>query len=223
MQEIYQRAEAAELMSGLVHDLRNPLASFRANLASLRIVPEESGEILDEMDQDLVRLDDKLTSMLDLTRKRDEQLRNVDCGQLLAQVQRLAAPILDDHHLELRCDCRTGKKTIQLMEDSMRDALLNLIINAAESGQQEGIIECEISQTGNQLRIEIRDRGQGLPHGTDIFSPFITTKNSGHGLGLAICRRTVEAHGGTIDAADRDGGGAVFTIILPQPPTAGKA
>ncbi len=221
MQEIYQRAEAAELMSGLVHDLRNPLASFRANLASLRIIPEETEEILDEMDQDLIRLDDKLTSMLDLTRKHDEQMREVDCGQLLEQVQRLAAPILNNHNLALRCTCRT-EEPIQLMEDGMRDVLLNLIINAAESGQEEGSIECEVRQTNGRLSIEIRDQGHGIPDGMDIFSPFVTTKSTGHGLGLAICRRTVEAHGGIIRAANNENGGAVFTITLPQPPIVGK-
>ncbi len=220
MQEIYQRAEAAELMSGLVHDLRNPLASFRANLASLRILPEESGEIINEMDQDLVRLDDKLTSMLDLTRKRDEQLRNVDCGQLLAQVQRLAAPILDDHNLELCCDCRT-RKPIQLMEDSMRDALLNLIINAAESGQQSGVIKCSVHRKNGNLIFAIQDRGNGIPQDTDIFAPFVTTKATGHGLGLAISRRTIEAHGGHIRVTARKGGGTTFTIVLPQPPQTG--
>ncbi len=218
MQRLYQRAKIAELMSGLVHDLRNPLASFRANLSSLRILPEERDEILREMDQDLVRLDDKLTSILNLTKQRDEQVTRVDAEQLLQEINRLSAPILLKNNLELHCKAAV-RGPILVMENAIRDALLNLVINAAESGQQEGMIECEIRTEPGKVIITVRDRGKGLPEKTDIFAPFVTTKDHGHGLGLAICRRTVEAHGGTIRAAGREGGGTIFTIIMPQPPT----
>ncbi len=217
VQELYRHASAAELMAGLVHDLRNPLASFRANLASLRITPEESEEILSEIDQDLVRLDAKLGSMLDLTRKRDEEVRPVECMDLLESVARLAGPRLDDRDLRLELRCRT-RGPITLMADAMRDALLNLVINSAESGQQDGSIILEARQEDGRLLFEVRDRGSGLPAGTDLFAPFVTTKATGHGLGLAISRRTVEAHGGTIRARNRPDGGAVFTITIPQPP-----
>ena len=217
MQKLYQRAETAELMSGLVHDLRNPLASFRANLSSLRILPEERDEILKEMDQDLVRLDDKLSSMLNLTKQRDEQVSQVNAEQLLQEIDRLSAPILLQNNLELRCRA-TVQEPILIMENAIRDVLLNLVINAAESGQQEGAVECEIQTEPGKVVMTVGDRGHGVPKETDIFAPFVTTKDQGHGLGLAICRRTVLAHGGTIRATGKSGGGTVFTITLPQPP-----
>ncbi len=218
VQELYRHASAAELMAGLVHDLRNPLASFRANLAALRITPEESGEILAEMDQDLVRLDAKLGSMLDLTRKRDEPLQEVNCRSLLEEVARLAGPHLARHNLRLDLKCGFDGP-VTLMAGGMRDALLNLVINSAESGQKEGGIELEARREEGRVIFSVRDRGCGLPPDTDLFAPFVTTKETGHGLGLAISRRTVEAHGGTIRAGNRQEGGSVFTIVLPQPPT----
>ncbi len=218
VQELYRHASAAELMAGLVHDLRNPLASFRANLAALRITPKEQEEILAELDQDLVRLDTKLGAMLDLTRKRDDPVQEVDGRRLLEDVARIAAPHLARHNLRLRLLCRLDGP-IMVMADAMRDALLNLVINSTESGQEEGEIELEAWQEADRLIFAIRDRGNGLPADTDVFAPFVTTKETGHGLGLAISRRTVEAHGGSIRAEDRDGGGATLTIILPQPPT----
>ena len=217
MHELYRRAETSELMSGLVHDLRNPLASFRANLASLRIVPEDSGEILDEMDGDLIRLDEKLSAILNLTRKRDERVTSVQGEHLQGLIERLSRPILEKNNIELEWINWKGKP-IQVMEQSLGDVLLNLIINSAESGQQNGSIEVELIRQPDRIRIEVRDRGAGLPQDTEIFAPFVTTKDTGHGLGLAISRRTVEAHGGTLTAANREGGGAVFTIIIPQPP-----
>ncbi len=217
MQKLYQRAETAELMSGLVHDLRNPLASFRANLSSLRIIPEERDDILKEMDQDLVRLDDKLSSMLNLTKKHDEQVNEVDTDTLLQKIDRLSAPILLRNNLSLQCSS-TVKGSVLLMENGIRDALLNLIINAAESGQHQGTIECEARRENGNLLIMVQDRGDGIPEDIDIFAPFVTTKDDGHGLGLAISRRTIEAHGGSIRVSRRPGGGTIFTIIIPQPP-----
>ena len=214
VRKLYRYATAAELMAGLVHDLRNPLASFRANLASLRIMPAEQDEIIEEMDRDLVRLDEKLGFMLDLTRKRDEPLKEVDMEELLAEVARLAEPLLARNGLELQCRSRV-KGVVVIMIDSVRDALLNLVINSAESGQEEGIVELEVWREDGRLIFEIRDRGCGLPEDLDIFAPFVTTKATGHGLGLAITRRTIEAHGGTITAENRHGGGAVFRLVFP--------
>jgi signal transduction histidine kinase len=214
VRELYRYATAAELMAGLVHDLRNPLASFRANLASLRIMPEEQDDIIEEMDRDLVRLDEKLGSMLDLTRKRDEPLAEVDMKELLAEVARLAEPVLARNGLELQCRSRV-KGMVAIMMDSIRDALLNLVINSAESGQKDGIIELEVWREDGRLIFEIRDRGCGLPEDLDIFAPFVTTKSTGHGLGLAITRRTIEAHGGTVSAKNRTNGGAVLRLMLP--------
>ena len=215
VQELYRVAKSAELMAGLVHDLRNPLASFRANIASLRILPQETGEILTEMDRDLVRLDDKLSSMLDLTRQRNETLQQTDLEEVLAQVERLTAPVLDKQGIELVRHCQVSKPVL-VMKNSLLDVLLNLVINAAESGQQGGIIELDARCKNTRLLLQVRDRGNGIPELSRIFNPFFTTKSKGHGLGLAICRRIIEAHNGTIQAENRAEGGAVFTIMLPR-------
>ncbi len=221
VQELYRYATAAELMAGLVHDLRNPLASFRANIASLKILPQESADILEEMDQDLVRLDDKLGSMLDLARKRDEPLNRVDVDLLLDTVHRHAEPVLRKNSITMQVQ-NTLKQPVDLMENSLGDALLNLILNSAESGQKGGNITVSVRREKQDVVFEISDRGQGLPEDTDIFAPFVSTKPTGHGLGLAISRRTVEAHGGTLEAMNRQGGGALFVLRIPQPPVIGR-
>jgi signal transduction histidine kinase len=220
-QELYRYATVAELMTGVVHDLRNPLASFRANIAALRISDNDREQILADMDRDIVRFDEKLASLLDLTRQREEPLRKIDMEALLREVFRLAEPFFERHGLGIRIHCRLDSP-VELMKTSMRDALLNLLINSAESGQSKGAVEitAQLDNRKKSLIVEILDRGRGLPEDIkDIFKPFVTTKPHGHGLGLAIARRTVEAHGGTITAAGREGGGTVFTITIPQPVT----
>lgn len=217
VQELYRHASAAELMAGLVHDLRNPLASFRANLAALRITPKDTEEIVADMDQDLVRMDAKLGAMLDLTRPRDETPVPVNVDRLLDDIARQAEPALSQRGIALRRRCRIDRP-VMAMADGLRDVLLNLVINSAESGQHGGEIDVEAWLENDRLVFRISDRGDGLPARTDIFAPFVSTKPSGHGLGLAISRRTVEAYGGSIKARNRPGGGAVFTVSLPQPP-----
>ena len=101
----------------------------------------------------------------------------------------------------------------------MQQALLNLLKNAMESGSKEEQIGLHFSQAQGQLRIEVRDRGPGMSGIVleNALVPFYSTKRSGTGLGLALAREIVEAHGGRITLANREGGGLTVTLILPLP------
>jgi signal transduction histidine kinase len=103
----------------------------------------------------------------------------------------------------------------------LQQVMVNLLVNAVHA--MEGvarplrIIEVETRADGRSVQVAIRDRGVGisLEQIADIFDPFFSTKTSGLGMGLSICRRIIENHGGHIDAANRDGGGASFSFALP--------
>jgi signal transduction histidine kinase len=107
----------------------------------------------------------------------------------------------------------------------LRQALLNLLRNAAEAIPEDKI-ERSVKVRGRRERdeaggewavIEIEDSGEGIPQPDlqRIFIPFFTTKEKGHGIGLALAHRVITEHGGTLAAATKAGGGAVFTISLP--------
>ncbi len=99
-----------------------------------------------------------------------------------------------------------------------RQVLLNLLLNALDAMPAGGTIEVVVGVNGDgTLTLQVADRGCGLPPalGERIFDPFTTTKETGVGLGLSICRRIAAAHGGSLTAANRPGGGAVFTLGLP--------
>jgi signal transduction histidine kinase len=107
----------------------------------------------------------------------------------------------------------------------IEQALINLLKNAHEAGGDGGRVELEISCTGADQRIEVRDRGSGMSQAVlaQALLPFYSTKRSGTGLGLALSREIAEAHGGRIRLANRDGGGLCVTLDLPSPHRAREA
>jgi nitrogen fixation/metabolism regulation signal transduction histidine kinase len=97
--------------------------------------------------------------------------------------------------------------------------LINLLKNAAESGSAPEEIELSVRATSDGWLLEVADRGTGLSEDTlrDALIPFYSTKPSGTGLGLTLCREIIEAHGGRLSIANRQGGGAMVALWLPSP------
>ena len=104
----------------------------------------------------------------------------------------------------------------------MEQVLINLIKNAAESGSPEDEVTLGVTERNGGVAIEVRDRGSGLSEEVlrDALLPFYSTKPKGTGLGLTLCREIVDAHGGRLAIANRDGGGAIVTVWLPGRPDA---
>jgi len=102
----------------------------------------------------------------------------------------------------------------------IEQVLINLIKNAVESGSREDDVTLAVRERDGGVAIEVRDRGSGLTEEVlrDALLPFYSTKPKGTGLGLTLCREIVDAHGGRLSIANRDGGGAQVTVWLPGPP-----
>lgn len=222
-QDIYQRAAMTEMAAALVHDLRNPLSALRSNAKALLVSPEQTREIVAELDRDIVTLNDKLSAFLSLTRPHNERFVPVDVRELIGDAARLAEPVLAKHGLRVKTDSPPDLPNLALQKLSMRDALLNVIINAAQSGQNEGVIHVRIRMDDGALEIVVEDQGEGiaenhLPH---LFDAFYTTRVDGTGLGLAIVKDVVAAHQGKVRAENRPQGGARIVLTLPwqQPET----
>jgi signal transduction histidine kinase len=100
----------------------------------------------------------------------------------------------------------------------IEQALINLLKNARESGSAAGAIELAVQTAPQGFAIEVRDRGPGFTQAAleNALVPFYSTKETGTGLGLTLCREIVEAHGGRLRLANRDGGGAIVTLFLPE-------
>jgi len=112
----------------------------------------------------------------------------------------------------------TPRRPISFDAAQIEQALINLLKNARESGSEAADIELAVSAAGGGCAVEIRDRGPGFSPTAleNALVPFYSTKQTGTGLGLTLCREIVEAHGGRLRIANREGGGAVVTLWLPD-------
>lgn len=216
-QDLYRRASITEMAAELVHDLRNPLMALRTNVKALLVSPEQTSAIVAELDRDIVTLSDKLSGFLKLTRSHDGTFVPTDIEALIQEAARLAEPVLARHGLGLELDIAADLPQPLLQEAAIRDALLNIMINAGQSGQTDGAVRVWARRRDGVVTIAVEDQGEGIAqeHLPRLFEAFFTTKADGNGLGLAIVRRIVEAHQGRVQAENRAEGGVRVLLTLP--------
>ncbi len=227
-----QLAALGQLAAGLAHELHNPLMCVKILIQSALADGAASldGEDLRVLDQEVVRLENLLQSFLDFARPAQLERRQVDLRPLVAQTVTILTARAARRKVSI--GYRPPRQAVSLSGDEaqLRQVTLNLLLNALDATPDGGKIWIEVglwSSAGEddwrepaadrRAFVKVADNGRGLPPGDPerIFEPFFSTKETGLGLGLAICRRIVESHGGTIAAAARVGGGTVFTIELP--------
>jgi len=217
LQKIYQQASMGKLSASLVHDLRNPLASLRANIKNLLITPDETEQVVDEMDHDILRLEQKLTDFLSLTKPRHSGFESISIENIINDVVRECKHLFKEKNITLSVLINPDIPVISVIPGDIRDALFNLLVNAKNHTQELGHVWVKTQYNQAQLEIIVEDDGPGIEDAflKKIFDPFYTTRTNGHGLGLAIVKRTVEAHNGSIIAENCFPSGARFIITLP--------
>ncbi|HKR22355.1 MAG TPA: ATP-binding protein [Pyrinomonadaceae bacterium] len=188
-----------EMSAGLAHEFKNAIATLQAYAQLL-----ESEELLNEVRN----LSSMVTAFLNFARPQPLQLEDVSVKELIEDCATELEPLFE--RVDLVMDCQPV--VVRADERMFRQAILNLLRNAAEATPEHGSV---FVKAGNE--IEIRDTGSGIPMADlpKIFIPFFTTKAKGHGIGLALAHRIVTEHSGTLTAANSPEGGAVFTIKLP--------
>jgi signal transduction histidine kinase len=224
-----QLAAVGQLAAGMAHELRNPLMSMKilvqGALAGSCGENQESEARLSSRDlsvleEEITRLEQLVQSFFDFARPPVPEKQLLDLRPLIektiAFVERRAAA--SSARIELLLPSTPLSATVD--PGQFRQVLLNLVLNAVDALPNGGTITVELaSESDRWLTLQVADSGCGLPTelGTRIFDPFTTTKATGLGLGLSICKRIAAAHGGTITGANQAVGGAVFTLRLPSP------
>ena len=159
-----------------------------------------------------------MQGLLDFARPPRPQMRAVVLQDLVRHVVELIARRAEMQKVRIDCQLPDAPTAILADEAQLRQVLLNLLLNALDAIHGGGTIRVVLEPLpGKLVRLRVLDSGCGLPpeKGTSIFEPFVSTKETGIGLGLSISKRIVEDHGGTLSAANRSEGGSVFTIEFP--------
>lgn len=226
-----QLAALGQLAAGLAHEIRNPLTSVKLlvqNAEERRIgLDERELEILTE---EIARLEKLLQTFLDFARPPKLEKLPVDVHELLEQSLRLIGQAALKQGVELVYQRDPAELSLDADPQHLRQVILNLLLNSLDAQPEGGRIVLRASRVrvggdwnsadplGFEVVIRIEDEGPGVPAhlGEKIFEPFVSTKETGVGLGLSICRRIVESHGGEIMVSAGGNGGAVFELHFPE-------
>ena len=221
MMQSEKLASLGEMAASFVHEIRNPLGIILGSVETLRKkVPESiQSEMLQFIHEESERINGMLTNFLDFAKPKPPAFRRVDLRDILEKtVDLVSVPARDRRVKILRNYPKDNKVQILVDPEQVREALVNLELNALEAMPRGGEMQIGLSETENQeVEIRVSDTGMGVPKGAElkIFDPFFTTKERGTGLGLSIVYRIVKNHGGTIAVKNNTGGGTTFVLTLP--------
>jgi len=217
-------AALGQLVSGVAHEVNNPLAAivgFTDLLLENPDVPETAKEELRVILQEAQRTRAIVQNLLSFARQMPAQREPVQINSVLRQTMRLRAYDFSNHGVELREDYEQDLPLALGDSHQLQQAFLNILNNAYDAVQEirrPGKIEVRTSHGPDHLEVSFRDNGPGISHPDRIFDPFFTTKEvgKGTGLGLSICYGIVRAHKGEIIARNNaDGIGCTFVVRLP--------
>ncbi|MFN4258994.1 MAG: ATP-binding protein [Gemmataceae bacterium] len=234
-----QLAAVGQLAAGMAHELRNPLTAMKILVQSAVERSEQtpmSQRDLAVLEEEITRQEQIINMFLDFARPPQAEKRVLDLRSVVEHSVARALNHATPHNVEFHVSVPDQAVLIAGDVVQLRQLLINLLLNARDAVSQEGHVWIELTREKPTMNpdhhtrngtpgdgqagwavLRVADNGCGLPDalGERIFDPFISTKVTGIGLGLSICKRIVEVHGGDLRADDRTEGGAVFTIRLP--------
>ena len=213
----------AEMSAVLAHEIRNPLGSLElfAGLLAESDLDGECRKWVEHVQAGLRTLAATVNNVLHFHSLPEPERAPVDLGQLLDWARDFFAPLARQSHIALSLQNRVRGVFLPADRHRLEQVVLNLVLNAVRAMPGGGWIEIggRGIEGGQAVVLAVADTGPGISpeHLPNIFEPGFSTRSGSPGLGLAVCRKIVEQHGGTITAASRPGCGARFTMTFPLP------
>jgi PAS domain S-box-containing protein len=222
-------ALAGELMGSIAHEINQPLGAILTNAEAAELLLESESPPLEEIRKIFtdIRKDDLRASAVirrirTLLRKREMRLVPLDLNELVGEVMGLVLPDARRRGVALETQLASGLPAVLGDRVCLQQVLLNLLLNGMDAmidtpQEERRIVVCTQRTGEKSVSVSVSDKGHGIPPGwqSKIFESFLTTKEHGMGLGLAIARSLIDAHGGRIWAENNENGGATFRFNLP--------
>jgi PAS domain S-box-containing protein len=215
-------AALGRITAGVAHEVKNPLNSMRLWLENLKeslpADPDSSAkQAVNVLDKEIDRLDAVVKRFLDFTRPMDVRLEPTQLAELLREVLEVAQPQMQKANIQVAQLLPIDVPEVYVDRALLKQAVLNLLLNAGESMPNGGQLRLVLSRRGEMAEITVGDTGKGIPleHRQKIFQLFFTTRPGGSGIGLASTFRIVQLLNGSIDFTSEIGKGTTFRIELP--------
>jgi two-component system sensor histidine kinase HydH len=232
---VRQYTELAELAGGFIHEIKNRVGTLSLNLQLLAEdfenpqTPRErrASERIARLHGECQKLVDLASDFLRFARVKDLTTESTSLDAVVTRMVDFLAPTARQQNIEIGWIPEPNMPQVSIERDLFEQCLLNLMLNAEQAMPDGGTLtligRCEDAKppkTNESTRcvcLDVIDTGHGIPQDqlAKLFRPFHTTKSNGNGLGLAITRKIVAAHGGTIEVQSEAGCGTKFTIRLP--------
>lgn len=218
-----------ELTASIAHEVNQPLAAIATNgAAGMRWLGREPPDVEQALKltqrivADAQRAGDIISRIRTMATNRPAAPETLSINAVIEESVRFLQHELQANGVRTSLKLAAGLPAVRADRTQLQQVLVNLAVNAVQSMAHAGTLRPELqirswATEGHELHVSVRDKGPGLDKAViaRLFDSFFTTKSSGMGMGLPICRSIMETHGGSIAADNAEGGGAVFTLILP--------
>jgi signal transduction histidine kinase len=214
-------AAISRITGGVAHEVKNPLNAILLHVevarAKLNRGETDIAQQMEIISGEIVRLDRVVKTFLDFTRPMELNATNVPLQEFTDEVAQLARPQAEAARISVSARQDAEGVEVRADRDLLKQAVLNVVMNAMEAMPQGGELRFETSVGDDMAEIRISDTGSGIPpeQRDKVFRLYYTTKKEGSGIGLAMTFRIVQLHDGTIDFTSEPGKGTTFIIRLP--------
>jgi two-component system sensor histidine kinase HydH len=228
-----QLAAVGQVAAGVAHELRNPLTSIKMFVQTGLEGERPAGlpaEDLAVIEREVRRMEQCIQMFIDFARPPRSERRSTDLVDVIRRAVALVEGRARRQTVALAADLPAEPIRLDIDPGQVHQVLVNLLLNALDAMPRGGELRVEVERRGSgavpgngdhepagPVEVRVRDTGPGILPAirARLFEPFVSSKETGLGLGLSICRRLIEAHGGAIRGENAPDGGAVFAFTLP--------
>ena len=217
-------AAIGRLTSGVGHEVKNPINAIVVHLELLKTKLGDASapavRHLEVIDAEIHRLDRVVQTLVDFSRPVELRLSEQDLRPVIDDVLALAAEELSTHKVTLVSRLPSKPLVANIDADLLKQAVLNVIQNGAQSMEQGGRLEVVLDEEGKTAVLRVSDEGPGIPEEIreKIFDLYFTTKSGGSGIGLAMTYRILQFHHGSVEVQSKTERGAEFLLRIPLAP-----